>query len=384
MKRAAKPAAVLVTMLVAVFSFYNIAKNFGIIQTDYSYVSLVYEAEAEDRYYYSRLSENGKIAYTLVLPEIYRHSPKIEIPRLNDSDFNSLIYALSYDNPDLICFSGECRLQRTGGVYYFIPEYTHTSSEHDALMQRLESAAGKILSSQNRYSGEYAKELYLHDSLCEVCSYDYADTADLTVSSYDALVNGSAVCEGYAKAFKLLLDRAGIKSYLVTGIARDESGNTEGHMWNVVKLSGGNYYVDPTWDDMSVNEGLPESEHFYFNVNEQMLSRDHFEIEPSDNGCNSLAENYFNKNGSLYEAYNSLTRDALAKAICKGVRNGQNSCEMLFVTADAYAKAKKELVDEKKIFDVLRGAQRIDSRVNFTSVEFITSDEIMYIRFAFK
>lgn len=60
--------------------------------------------------------------------------------------------------------------------------------------------------------------------------------------------NYAPVCEGYARAFKLLCDRADIPCVLTSG-----SANGEDHMWNLVKMENGSWYgVDVTWNDPTV------------------------------------------------------------------------------------------------------------------------------------
>lgn len=61
-------------------------------------------------------------------------------------------------------------------------------------------------------------------------------------TSYGAFVNGNAVCQGYALAFKVLMDRAGIDCCYVNSKAIS-------HGWNMVQLDGAWYHVDVTWDD---------------------------------------------------------------------------------------------------------------------------------------
>lgn len=56
-----------------------------------------------------------------------------------------------------------------------------------------------------------------------------------------------SVCIGYAGAYKLLLDAAGVECYLVAG--NGISANSVGHAWNVVRIAGNYYHVDTTWDD---------------------------------------------------------------------------------------------------------------------------------------
>ena len=85
------------------------------------------------------------------------------------------------------------------------------------------------------------KALVLHNWLIYNGHYDF------TYSNYAAdgvLVKGAGVCQSYAEAYKLLLDKAGIESKVLSG-----KGHGEGHAWNLVKIDGQWYHVDCTWDD---------------------------------------------------------------------------------------------------------------------------------------
>ena len=57
------------------------------------------------------------------------------------------------------------------------------------------------------------------------------------------------VCEGYARAFKVLCDASGIPCVLVDGIGKSTPSSSEGHMWNSVQVDGVWYGVDVTWND---------------------------------------------------------------------------------------------------------------------------------------
>lgn len=72
---------------------------------------------------------------------------------------------------------------------------------------------------------EYEKELALHDYLIENCKYDRRSYENKEIpqesfNAYGALCLGTAVCEGYAEAMKLLLNRAGVECHIVTGVSK--------------------------------------------------------------------------------------------------------------------------------------------------------------------
>jgi len=61
------------------------------------------------------------------------------------------------------------------------------------------------------------------------------------------------VCEGYARALKVVCDKLGIPCVLVDGDAINSSGNAGPHMWNYVRMEDGKWYgVDVTWNDPGV------------------------------------------------------------------------------------------------------------------------------------
>ena len=85
----------------------------------------------------------------------------------------------------------------------------------------------------------------IHDYICAKCVYQEGTYAH---SAYGTFYNGKVVCEGYAKAFKILCNRMGLTCVLGSGIVH-KSTSDGAHMWNYVLLDGGWYMVDATWDD---------------------------------------------------------------------------------------------------------------------------------------
>ncbi len=87
------------------------------------------------------------------------------------------------------------------------------------------------------------KAVALHDYLVLNCEYyPQSPYPKKAFTAYGALVDGQAVCQGYALAYKYLLKQAGINAYMVTSSAMN-------HAWNLVELNGNYYQVDVTWDD---------------------------------------------------------------------------------------------------------------------------------------
>lgn len=91
-----------------------------------------------------------------------------------------------------------------------------------------------------------------YDNSEDYPKYDY--------QAYGALVNGIAVCSGYAQAFYRLCRDAGIACWYCRGTVPDGR-----HAWNMLDTESGPVYIDVTWYDTD------KLEHHYLEGKEQYL-----------------------------------------------------------------------------------------------------------------
>lgn len=130
----------------------------------------------------------------------------------------------------------------------------------------------------------YNKAVYFHNAVIDAADYAYDSSGHPELSAWAHSVVGvfngdGAVCEGFAKAYQLLLNYNGVESIYVTGV-----GENEAHAWNLVKLDGAWYGVDVTWDDNS-EEQAP---YRFFLLSEREFSKNHRENLPTDEGLDFL------------------------------------------------------------------------------------------------
>ncbi len=141
--------------------------------------------------------------------------------------------------------------------------YAVTKEERDTMKEALDKKVDEILLKAEDFETEYEKEKFFNDYICENTEYD--KNATLSHTSFACLVSGKALCEGYARAFKLLCNKAGIECDLIVGYAEDT-----GHMWNSVNIDGKHSFVDVTWNDTAES-----SQYMYFNITGSQLFFDH-------------------------------------------------------------------------------------------------------------
>ena len=271
------------------------------INVDYSNVTV-------DKYFYNQLEEPSKTIYKAF--ESNKENMKSGTYRIdlgngfsnilnqaNGSDllgkyYQSAIEAYTYDNPEIFYLSPNKMYLNietttigsnvTYNVFinngnennYFIDEFTSQGQVESAINQ-IEQTKNQIL--QNRSENTYDNIKMVHDYLVENIEYDTTISQSNIYNVYGALVNGRAVCEGYARSFKYLMDELGIPCTLVIGTGTNSQGETENHAWNYVQLNGNWYAIDCTWDDPVSSTGYvsQNSKYRYFLKGSNDFSKDH-------------------------------------------------------------------------------------------------------------
>ena len=93
---------------------------------------------------------------------------------------------------------------------------------------------------------DYEKLNALYSYVIEKVDYTSGDTWDDQYHCLSSVFLGDeTVCEGYALAMSLLLDKVGIPNCVVWG----RNLAVSSHAWNMVKISGVWLQIDATWDD---------------------------------------------------------------------------------------------------------------------------------------
>ena len=140
---------------------------------------------------------------------------------------------------------------------YMTITYTYTyytTSEQEAAVDEKVDEVLTDLDVTNK--NDYQKIRATYDYICEHTVYDYDNLEDdeykLKYTAYAALIDGKAVCQGYALLFYRLALELGVDSRLISG-----TGNGGAHGWNITELNDVYYNLDTTWD-------AGESEYSYF------------------------------------------------------------------------------------------------------------------------
>ena len=245
-----------------------------------------------DKYYYNQLDRYGKIIYdglannkenmksgTYVVDFGLQFNDLLNSQggeeKLNIA-FQSAWNAYTYDNMDIFYIDVEkltltttttsigsfsthqVELSNGENISYLKPHFSSTTTISGKL-NLLEAIRQEIKKQLDGYS-DYEKIREVHNWLIDNIEYDMDLETKEPYSISGALTEGIAVCEGYARSFKYIMDGLDIPCVLVSGIGTNSNGEIESHAWNYVMLDNKWYAIDVTWDDPVIigNGYIPE------------------------------------------------------------------------------------------------------------------------------
>lgn len=151
-------------------------------------------------------------------------------------------------------------------------EYFTTKAEEDTFTTEAASVMKTLgLSSM---TSDYDKVSAIYSYIAENITYDNEhlddDSYTLKQSAYAALINKTAVCQGYASLFYYMAESCGLDCRIVKGSSKNFNGEWEFHAWNLVKVDGKYYYIDVTWDS-----GREPYEYFLEGSDSNKFKNDH-------------------------------------------------------------------------------------------------------------
>lgn len=176
-------------------------------------------------------------------------------------------------------------------------EYKIDPSDINDKRETVLARANEILNSLDLDGqSDYEKAVAVHDYLVENIIYDSEgfDSGDIEAdqySMYGALVENSAVCEGYAEAFLYFMNELNVDCKRVTGL-----GNGGDHAWNLVNIDGQWYHLDATFDDPVPDRGDYVTR-IYLLTNDDRMSITHDWDSSDYPKADSLDSYYFRKEG---------------------------------------------------------------------------------------
>lgn len=230
------------------------------------------------KYYYNQLDDNAKVIYKSIedkIEDIKTGTYVIQLPNsvgniLNkengeailNREFQSAWDAIIMDRVELFYVDvskvtleirttsyGKAKTHKLSmkpNSENYLEKLFYNEQRVNYALNQLEKTKEQIVSQLS--GSDYDKIVQVNDWLVDNIEYSttYGESA---YNIYGALIGRKCVCEGYAEAFKYMMDEINIPCIIVIGEAQNSEGNVENHEWNYVQLGEKWYAVDATWND---------------------------------------------------------------------------------------------------------------------------------------
>lgn len=269
---------------------------------------------AMNHYYYSKLNKEGQAAYHAIKTGLQSLVPSFQVPRLDGKELSDIYFMLRLDCPEIFyTVKFKYRYFPESGNAQMFPEYLFEKKKIQDHQKAMKARVDKLARQAAKLS-EQEKLLYIHDFICENVRYDKLKKA-YSHEIIGPLGQGVGVCEGIAKAVKILCDALGIWCIVAISENNPEKKVKYRHAWNVVKIGGKYYHLDATFDNTLGKDGLLR--HDYFLLNDKQIFRDHERLVWSIPACED-GDHFYYKEKKLSFTKMEDVRKRAAQAVKKG------------------------------------------------------------------
>ncbi|MDE7273068.1 MAG: hypothetical protein K2N95_08405 [Lachnospiraceae bacterium] len=312
--------------------------------------------EVSELYYaYHQLDEEKQKIYLEILDALTDMKSGVPLSTVDKSVLDVVFACVMNDHPELFYVEGyqytEYTLNDITTGITFSGTYSMTRAEVEqtglAIEQRLAACFQQVPLNED----EYSTVKYLYEWLINNTEYDRAAANNQNICS--VFLQGRSVCQGYAKAMQYMLQRADIQCLLVTGFT-----NGERHGWNLVRVNGDYYYLDPTWGDASYASGgagdatdqfVPTINYDYFLVTTDEITRTHSIEKVVDlPQCTAMEDNYFVREELYLDSYDE---GKLALIFDSDAAKTAGYVTLKCDSRETYDLMVQTLIASQKIFD---------------------------------
>ena len=228
-----------------------------------------------EQYYYNHMDKQKQAVYHKILQGIMSLDDEFQVPLLEGEDLYNLFFQLRLDHPEIFWATGyKYRHYKNSPNMIFIPEYLFDKGKIKEHQKAMKSRVEKLVRPAQNLS-EWEKEKYVHDFICENVRYDKLKKS-YSHEIIGPLGQGVGVCEGIAKAVKVLCDALGVWCIIAICGNNPEKGIKYRHTWNIVRISGEYYHLDVTFDNtLGGSDKAEEIRYDYFNLDDKHIFNDH-------------------------------------------------------------------------------------------------------------
>ena len=230
-------------------------------------------------HYIQRLDRENQRVYRKMHETFLGYKQMVEIDSY-EMDYNKILstyFDLYLDHPELFYTGPSCSLNyldNGNGTMHYSINGEFIANKY-IIEKRAEVIQNFLTSFRKKCRLKSDKEIIKMWLVWLIKNVEYSINNLMNQNASRVLVDLVGQCSGAAAATKLVFDYLGIDAIIIYGDAVDERGR-EAHAWNIVKVDGEWYQLDPTWV-FGMNKTVPEG-HYDFRYalkSDKTFSKDH-------------------------------------------------------------------------------------------------------------
>jgi len=235
--------------------------------------------------------------FTFYCPKEYTDCIK-DINTLSKDDLN-LTHINNFVHPYNSFNTIQTSITESGEITINV-NYLYTKNEKTTI----NNYVNKLITEQYKDDDDdYENLKRIHDYIINNTKYDIErnnnnESKYKSYNAYGPVVDGYATCNGYADLMAIILSKLEYENYKIATTSDEISYESNGHVWNAVKINNQWLHLDLTWDDPvddpENGSGKDYLYHKYFLVNTE-------EMKEADSGNVLVEEHNFNK--SIYQEF---------------------------------------------------------------------------------
>jgi len=247
---------------------------------------------------YSVINQGWK-EFTFYCPAEYTDCIK-DITTLSKDEFN-LTHINNFVHPYNSFNTIQTSITESGEITVNV-EYLYNKND----IKDINKYVDKVIKEKyNKTDDDYENLKRIHDYIIENTKYDIerndkGDSKYKSFQAYGPAIEGYATCNGYADLMAIILSKLNYENYKIATTSDEISYESNGHIWNAVKINNNWVHLDLTWDDPVSTDGKDYLYHKYFLISTE-------EMATADQGNVNVEEHNFDK--SIYQEFMITSED---------------------------------------------------------------------------
>lgn len=260
-----------------------------------------------------------------------------------------LFDAVTFDHPELFWSNYEYNYKESDDKesVTLYPSYAYDQEETAKLQKQVDAVAAKILQEAEAKQTDYERVKLLYDWIID--RSDYVNKEENNQNMLSVFLDKKAVCAGYSKSFKYLLDQLHIPNAII--LVQVIENPEEYHVINMVQMDKQWYYLDPTFGDIKIEKSYNNYRYAYFAMTSEEVENIYVPQQEIKQTA-AYKDSFFYQRDAYLKGYDE---NQIIAIIASNINNPDPCLAIKCDSIQTYEQVK-QLLRSQHVFDLFQSA----------------------------